>query len=273
MESKLIPVNGEYLTLTHYKEPLKDIPKKKGFGYYGALLSTIDGGLIQCHVCGKLFADVGKHSVQAHKLGAVEYREQFQLMATTALCSEKERERRKSTFLKWLETLSDEEKEAFKQRQKERGVKGREKRSNNQPKERLESKNLKGTCPDQLLEKIKEVALELGHIPSKHEFIGACESQRYVHLIYKTFGSWKNALYILNMQPRESRGNIHKHLHYSDDELLEYLTIFAQENNKIPTATDFRRGLLPSYSIYTRRFGGIENARQLANVYDFIEVE
>jgi hypothetical protein len=61
------------------------------------------------------------------------------------------------------------------------------------------------------------------------------------------------------------------HRNYSDEELLEYLRIFAQENGKVPTATDFRRGLLPSYECYIRRFKTIENARRLAGVYDYID--
>lgn len=55
------------------------------------------------------------------------------------------------------------------------------------------------------------------------------------------------------------------------DELIEYLRIFSQENSRIPTATDFNRGLLPTYKCYTDRWGSIEAARQASGIYDFID--
>jgi hypothetical protein len=114
-----------------------------------------------------------------------------------------------------------------------------------------------------------EVATNIGHTPSKAEFINECGTQRYVHLIYKVFGSWKEAILMMGMEPKEpAKGGYRK---YDDCELLEYLRQFAESNKKIPTATDFKRGLLPSFSTYTHRFGSIENARQEAGVYNYVE--
>jgi hypothetical protein len=259
------------LTFTHYKEPLKAIPKNKGFGYYGAILQTKDFTKIQCHICGKLYTHLSGHIWQAHKMAVRDYKTKFGIAYGTALVSESQRLRLKQQTLDWLKTLTPEQKEDYKRQCRERLLLGRGKRTNFQPKINLETKNKRGTCPDQLLAKIREVADKIGRTPSKMEFIKECETQRFVHLIYQTFGSWSNALKMLGMRqkPNTVYPNQRKPI-YSEEELLEYLVLFTQENNKIPTYTDFNRGYLPSYNVYTRRFGGIEKARQLAEVDRFI---
>lgn len=271
-KSKLIAYRDIFLTLHHYKEPLKSIPKEEGIGYYGALLSTPGGELIQCHLCGELFMELGKHIIQTHHMLTREYRDMFQLARSTALCSEVQRQKHKMNFMRFLATLTPEEVHEYRESRRKlmrenlrNGKLGAHGLSIT-----LETKNKRGTCPDQLLDKIKEVAEQLNHTPSKDEFINTCGTQRYIHLIYKTFGSWSKALKMLGMQPKIGSGR-HSTRVYSDDELLEYLKMFAQENNKVPTATDFRRRLLPNDDIYRRRFGSLENARQLAGVYDFVD--
>lgn len=267
--NKIIQYKDIPLTFYNYKEPLKSVIA--GFGYYGVILGTLDGRKIQCHVCGKLFARVDSHIGQAHdKMTAREYKEKFELAYTTALISENIRAELKERTLKWLASMTKEDREKLRKENAKQLAKWNREHPE-QPKLRLETKNKRGTCPDQLLEKIKEVAERIGHTPSKHEFIGETHTQRYVHLIYKTFGSWSNALKMTELSPREVKQlKGLKKPRYSNKELLEYLTIFAQENHKIPTHTDFRRGLLPSYGVYTRRFGKIENARKQAGVYNFI---
>lgn len=270
-EKTIIKFKDRNLTLHYYKEPLTKV--KNGYGFIGCLLSTIEGDAVQCHICGELFIDLAKHVSQKHNITSVEYKDKFQLARKTALISENERMARKQRFLNYLKSLTEEEKREFK-------IRARERYKNNHSRSRqisLETKNKRGTCPDQLLQKIKDVAKKIGHTPSKTEFINECDSQRYVHLIYKTFGSWTKALKLIGMEPKKpintgnSDGYNQYNKKYSDEELLEYLVIFAQENNRKPTATDFRRGLLPPYYHYTRRWGGIENARLEAGVYNFIE--
>lgn len=252
------------LTIKHYKEPLLPIPKTKGHGYYGCLMSTSDGERVQCHICGGLYDELQAHVRQKHSMKIPDYRERFQLSYTTALISEARRLKRKENALEMVKKMKEKYGEDF---YIKAGRKGRQKRREGQPEERLESKNKKGTCPDQLLEKIKEVAKVVGHTPSLAEFMHETEGQRYKHLIFATFGSWKNALKILNMKPQTPRSSA-KRRSYADDELLEYLKIFWQEQNRIPTSTDCKRGFLPSEDVYVRRFGSLPKARELAGVGD-----
>lgn len=264
MSAKIIPWKDTHLTISNYKEPLKEVPKADGYGYYGCLLETVDKRFVQCHVCGGLFKSLGFHTKFVHNLPVKEYRQKFQLSPTTALISDDYREVLKQNTLKWLKSLTAKQKLAFWKAAKL----GRESRVTAQPKISLETKNKRGTCPDQLISKILEVKEKMGRTPSLAEFIRETDGQRYKHLIFATFGSWLNALKIAKLKPKDQVMGGYRN--YSDEELLESLTIFAQENKSIPTATDCKRGFLVPYEVYQRHFGTFENARQLAKVYDFV---
>lgn len=255
------------LVLQNYKEPLKPIPKKLGFGYYGAVMVTQDGAEIQCHSCGETFSHLGTHIWQAHEMNAREYKEKFGLARETALVSEKQRQALKEQTLEWLRKMTPAQIKAMRERQKQGYLSWKKKNKNYRFKIRLETKNKRGTCPDQLIAKIVECEKELGHSPSKDDFITYCGSQRYVHLIYTTFGSWTEAVKRAGLQLKEHKTNkgILKN-NYSDDELLDFLSIYWKENGVVPTSTDARRGMIPHLEIYTRRFGSIGKARELAGI-------
>jgi len=140
-----------------------------------------------------------------------------------------------------------------------------------QPTETLEQKNKKGTCPDQVLDVIKKLAEKLGRTPSLKDLIVYTGGQRYKHLVFKLFGSWKNAIHMLGLEEvsrNQNRGRSIKR--YTEDELLEYLAVFYHETNKIPTATDCKRGLLPDYNSYLRIFGSFPSARRLAGIPEYV---
>lgn len=256
----------EFLTLKHYKEPLKPISAKNGYGYYGALQITLDGDKIQCHQCGLLFQNLSRHILQTHKISSRDFKIKYKLSFTTRLISESERIRMKEKALEYWRSLTDKEKNERKRKAilKYKYWKKDNKNHKIQPKEQLESKNKKGTCPDQLLEKIKEVKNKIGHTPSLMEFMQETGGQRYKHLIFKTFGSWKNALVMGKFQPKEKKSYQKKV--YSEEELIEYLKIYYQENNRTPTASDCRLGLIPAYEVYIRHFGSFPKARELAGL-------
>lgn len=265
------PIDKESgLVLYNYKEPLRKV--RNGHGYMGALLLSQETGQMQCHICGKLFDVLSIHVFGSHKMTTRDYKEKFGLAYKTALISEKIREERKQTTLNWISRMSVEEKEAYKQKLKAQGKRGFLKRKSGQPSLTLETKNKRGVCPDQLVEKIKEIKNILGHTPSKNEFIVACGTQKYIHLIYKTFGSWTQGLKMAHLVPKKRSRDYGKgQRFYTDEELLEYLRNFAMEERKVPTTTDSRRGMIPETSLYVRHFGSLENARREAGVYEFVD--
>jgi len=268
-----VPYKDTHLTFYHYKEPLKQV--HEGFGYEGALLGTLDGEKIQCHICGDLFTDLAGHATKTHKEltpTARDYKERFGLAFSSALVSEAERARMKMVGMLWWHRLSPEKRAEHIRRSKAKRAawykKKIEARSKTHPKHQLETKNKRGTCPDQLLERVREVTTALGRTPSKSEFIDHFDSQRYLHLIYATFGSWRNAVQRAGLSAKQQELTLGKRKpRQSNDELLDLLSVFHQENGRIPSYTDCRRGLLPSSDIYIRRFGSISEARRLAGIH------
>lgn len=258
---------NEPLILKNYKEPLK--PIIGGYGYYGAIRVTSDGHGIECHICGKVFENLGGHINYAHKMKGKEYKDKFELSHSTALISESFRARLKQRTVEWVASLTDEEKQEFKNKCKEANRRFWEMRKNqpfNQPKGALEQKNKRGACPQQLLEKIKEIAKKVGHTPSLAEFVAACGGQRYKHLIIATYGSWLKAVDMAGLKPKEKYVQTGHRDRYDDEELLEHLVIFYETHGVLPTYTDAKRGLIPAGETYLARFGGIPKARALAGL-------
>lgn len=138
---------NDSLTLKNYKLPLKAIPKTEGYGYFGAVMVTTDGKGIQCHVCGEVYADLSGHARAKHKLLVKEYQEKFDLSRNTALISESERYRRKEETLKWIRSMTPEEYQETQRKALENYHKWRKANPPQKFKERLESKNKKGSCP------------------------------------------------------------------------------------------------------------------------------
>jgi len=258
---------GNELIFYNYKEPLKKI--ERGYGYYGVILANKEGTGIQCHICGQLFGSLNAHVRQFHKIPVRKYKEKYQLAFTTSLVSEEERMKRKMLTINWLNSMSPEEKKRISEIQRKNWLKWKKSaRTRVQPKNTLETKNKRGTCPDQLLAKISEVAKAIGHSPTKNEFIDYWKSQKYVHIIYKTFGSWDKAKQMAGQQVLTS-GSVKQQRSwkkYTREELIEYMQVFYQENGRPPTTTDCRRGLVPDGAIYKRVFGSMQNARDEAGI-------
>lgn len=279
IENGVVSFENTMLTLKNYKEPLKKILQKDGYGWYGTIALTTDGKMIQCHKCGDLKASLPMHIIQRHKMDVSDYREAYGLSPTTALISETTRMGLKERELERIKKFTPEQKAEYMRQCKLRLREARKVRTHYQPKESLESKNKKGTCPDQLLDKIKYVKEQVGHVPSKKEFARFLQTQRFIHLIYKVYGSWEKAIKLCNFKDSEDtrkerqrfvEGGKGRGRAYEEEELLELLRIYTQENQSIPTATDFKRDFLPNLATYTKRFKTIENARQLAGVYQIL---
>lgn len=266
---KYIPksLDGQELVFYNYKEPLK--PIVGGYGFHGVVLSNKEGTGIQCHICGEMFMNLSSHVMQAHEIKVRDYKEKYGLAHMTSLVSEQERQRLKMNTIKWLQGMTAKERRDFRDRRIARFKEWRNRKISRrqQPKLTLESKNKRGTCPDQLLAKIKEVAKHLGHSPSKDEFIDYFKSQKFLHIIYKTFGSWIKAKEMAGYsENKRYELNSKKYEYHTAENLLEYLKIFYQETGKPPTETDCKRGLIPESGVYRKFFGSFPEARLQAGI-------
>lgn len=255
------------LVYLHYKEPLKKIPKKEGVGYYGTILMSKKMDRIQCHICGELFESLGSHLNRTHGTTAKEYREKYQVARGTALISEAYRLRLKNRMLEWIKNMTPEEKEEYKRKVLAAVRKSNDSRPYRKKTPlRLEVKNKRGTCPDQLLDKIKRVAKELGRTPGRKEFDDYFGTHKYQTNILQTFGGWKNAVRMCGFEPYESKKG---RAGYSKEHLLALLRVFYKRKGIIPSTSDFKRGVFPDMNVYLRNFGSIKEARKLAGIPEY----
>lgn len=266
MSNRVVMHEGVALTLKNYKEPLR--PVENGFGYYGAILVTLDGEGIQCHICGEIKQSLAGHIWGKHKIKAKPYKKKFFLAYDTALVSENHRKKLQQNQIDWWNSLNEEQQEFYREKSRLAIEAMNGKRVAHGQKIKLETKNKRGTCPDQLLAKILEAKTFYKRTPTQQEFVEFCGTQRYKHLIYTTFGSWKKAVEMAGLELAKGKSSVPKKKQYSREELLEYIVVFYKKHKRPPTESDCRRGLLPGGDVYRRRFGSLPKAKAEAGIVE-----
>jgi hypothetical protein len=109
--------------------------------------------------------------------------------------------------------------------------------------------NERKTCRAQVLEQVKKCALAVGHVPSSHELreFGLSASR-----LYRRFGSVKNAVDLAGLSHFK---DVRTHT-YSDQQLLKSLLTFKSLHDRLPSRSDWKRGLIGiNPSTFNRRFG------------------
>jgi hypothetical protein len=247
-----IEADGYNIIYENYKDPLKPIEKTKGFGYYGTLAMTEDKKYVQCHVCGKLFASLSGH-IRQHNLTGKEYKEHFQLMTSTALVSEEVREIRIKNSLK-LSTKTGYTELPIHLAEYNRKVQSGEIKHKGSNSWKLERRNKEGICPDQVLEKIKDLEEILGRTPTLEEFRSHYHN-RYIKAIQYQHGSYLKAVAKAGLRSAYS-------LRHPDKEsLVSELRAFYERYGRVPMTSDFKREMLRDRGVYIRAFGSLNNAR------------
>lgn len=248
LRNNALPPDTE-ATFSAYKEPLTASPT--GFGYLGCIAYDKNETHTQCHICGWFFKSVGHHVNQQHDISTEEYRERFGLIRGKSLVATNTR---KNYLRRWQELSPEERQRRIKEL---KNTAGRNHGVNRAKPKSLEKKNLEGTCPDQLLDKILKLKEKLGHTPTKTEF--EREYRRDTKIVGRTFGSWTESLRVLGMSPR-----IGGHPAYSEETVLKMLRDFAKEYGREPYYRDVRHGHLPRSSVYIRLFGSWSKAKEIA---------
>lgn len=261
--NKLDTVNKDELVLGPYKEPLRKV--EVGYGYFGAISLSKDGKSIQCHICGELRENLSGH-LRQHKITVGEYRAKFGLSAGTALISEATRQKYKEHMFAIREGWGPErlakQLAAFHEGSRLRRNRGR----NQTP----EYKNIHGTCPDQLIQLIHDAYTHYTRPCSYAEFERFHQTGRFYGPIRATFGTWAKAVKSAGLETKGKSGNGGGAARYSDEELLEFLSNYHLETGKIPSSTDCKRGFIPTYNLYRKRFGSMEEARRRSGINDYI---
>lgn len=239
-----------------YKEPLTKV--KKGYGFMGVLCTNKQETHLQCHECGLFFKNLGVHT-KSHSMSADEYRQKYELRRTTGLVPPKVHEAmvrrvQNADSLTKLKRITGLRKGAAKLEQMKReGYRKRQPYS-------LENKNKNGTCPAQLLDKIKLLAKDLGYTPSQLEF-GKAYKTGHIEAVYRTYGSWTNAVRIAGLKPK---GQGRQPL-YSQEILINIMRDYYDRYGRQPSYNDFvkTRGV-PSHTNLYKYFGSYSKAIQAA---------
>lgn len=234
-----------------YKEPLR--PVDKGFGYMGVVTYTKEKTHTQCHICGYFFKSLGQHILKEHKIPAKAYKKKYGLNVNKSLVAPNARE----PYFKQWEKLTPKEKKAKMEKMKQASMTARQSKSWSKSPKNLEDLNVDGRCPDQLLDKIICLQKVLGDVPTSKQF--ARHYKGYIHSVEDTFGSWNEALKILNLVPK--RGGWEPI--YSKKMVTEMLKKFRKTYGREPYARDTRDGNLPSMKVMVRLFGSWKKAKEM----------
>lgn len=116
---------------------------------------------------------------------------------------------------------------------------------------------------EELLNYLRVFHKENGRLPIAKEFLNNPDYPTFV-TYQKRFGSWNKAITLAGLDNREKCARSNK---YSDEELLIFLTIFYEENGKVPGKRDFINNFAyPDYQNYTAHFGSWGNALKMVGL-------
>lgn len=134
----------------YYKEPFTKV--ENGYGFEGVLTVSNEETHIQCHLCGRFYTSLAAHVQHTHKMKAKDYKRRFGLRLTKGLVSPK--------YSKQMKLTNSNASNSVKAKRIAGLKKGADKLAKS-PKQSqdyaLENKNIKGLCPEQLIDKIKNV--------------------------------------------------------------------------------------------------------------------
>ena len=227
-----------YVNFYNYKEPLMKF--EDGYGFIGALVFDGETDKIQCHFCGEWFVALGNHLKKEHNMNASNYKDAVGLFQTTALIGEKFRAKLIANGLaNRQKNLRPGTKQSKETREK---IRNTLKKNGEKP----ESMNLRGTCPAQLIDRLKKLYEEQGPRFKLKEI-------PFRVTLKKTYGSIKNACEIAGVPYRESGQNLdYGHvIKYTEEKAIDFIKEFLVRFNKEPTRQDFikqdQEGLYDSF--------------------------
>ncbi len=175
------------VTFYNYKEPLMKF--NGGFGYVGAVVFDTGSGNIQCHFCGQWFKELGNHIHREHALDAQEYKRLVGLNKSTALINENIRAQmieHGRTNKKSLANLRPVVKHTAAIKRKIAAT---------LKENRDEMKNLHGTCPEQLIDRLVKLHDQFGQLPPADEI-------PFIEALRKTYGTLAEACRVAGLPER-----------------------------------------------------------------------
>ncbi|MEI6532475.1 MAG: hypothetical protein WCO06_01405 [Candidatus Roizmanbacteria bacterium] len=253
------------VTFYNYKEPLMKFDE--GYGFMGALIFDSETDKVQCHLCGTWLGQLPHHLHREHNMSASQYKDKVGLFQTTALISESMRDKLIASGLdKRLQNLKKGHKKTEEEKQKIR-------ETNLKNGQKPEGMNIRGTCPAQLLDRLKKLYEEQGdsftinydrrlNVNPQTNISGA---KNLAVMLRKTFGSVKEACQLAGVPyriPGRNRNYNHS-IKYTEELALSFIKEYLIRFNKIPTYKDFK--LQNSRGLYNSVIKTNKNLKLLAS--------
>lgn len=222
-----------------------------GVSYLGAIEYDREEDRLRCHECGAWFKALGPHLFQAHGMTAREYKYKHGLRVSTSLVNEKLRASRITRGLSAAQT------DKFRLNALS-GIS----RGSSPRRATMGSRNLRGTCPAQVLFRIQQIASILGRTPTVADLRNHGLSETSVTIVLN-LDSIKEAISLAGLDPIIKGGNGKA---YTPKIIIELLRDFYVKHERTPSASDFRRGILPSQAVLRRHFGSSAEAYIAAGI-------
>lgn len=227
------------------KEPLMPAADG-GEGYQGVLLLDPKTDLVQCHVCGEWYTQLGPHINAKHKINARDYKIKFGLRQGTALVNEKLRVLRSKNKTKYCKANKEKVTALCRVAHKKRTPESFRRVT----KVVIETQNTRGLCPMQILEKLKTAVKDNnGRRPSATvlEGYGIWQST----LPY-AFGSVQRAYEMIGVK-YEALNRVWER---DPGLILAAIFDFRKRFKRWPSGSDFRRSnRLPCVNTVNQHFG------------------
>lgn len=205
---------------------------------------------VRCHECGRWFASLAGHIWGTHHMEVRAYKLKHGLNIQSALCNETIRQRliehgksHEAVLRGAVAGLAHAGMNATALHNHSRmGVAVL----------KMEKRNVNRSCKAQLLQRLRELGLGLGRTPTRPEMRRAGIGPQSMEHAFSL--PLKEIMPLAGLLPQRPRARYNKVL------LAELMTDFWVKFQRLPSQSDYRRGLLPSLKTYRRHFGSTLNA-------------
>lgn len=206
------------VTFYNYKEPLMKF--NGGYGFVGALVFDSVSGKIQCHFCGEWFDRLENHINKEHALKSDDYKRVVGLTKKTALINEKIRAKMVEhgrTNKKTLANLRPGIKQTRATKEKIRAT---------LKENRDEMKNLRGTCPEQLIDRLVKLYDQHGYLPQTKKI-------PFYESLLNTYGTLAEACRVAGIPERFRGQSVHPRVKkYQRADIVKALHEYFVEHGK-----------------------------------------
>ena len=240
-----IVLNGKVLkVLGKPLPPYED----SGFGKSGVLLVSEDETKMHCHICGRMFKNVGSHSAKVHGIYEKEYKDINGLLRKDVLMAPETRNIVGYYNINLMDKRSAEEKRRIFQDKDFRA----QARTAPNGSSKSAHVNKFGGCASQVIFRMKVEAqrqkIEVSKLP-----IGPPTPKGLVHQAKRIFKTWAKAKAVASGQPL-SKCNPGLRWHTKED-VLSAFKFYHETFGKYPYRSDLGRHGLPGTGVLPRLFG------------------